>query len=312
MSSLDEFYDDLDDDQLIDMDDEGSEYVDALDALFNMSDDEDEGEDEDEDEDEDDPDVHMDESEGDSEEDDEDEERTGVYIVERDSDDSEQGLELRIDPSNPGHVMEILSLLRLHAGNTEQAQLSLRRLVGMPRENRRKRKWWKPQVEPHPAGLALLRSGDFGPVGPPRSKGHIRPGAPLKREASAIEDTAAALAAVDPGIEEEKEEDGGLPNGGYGWVIVLCILGLNACTWGVNTTYGVFSAYFLQNDYYGGTQLDYSWVGGLSAAIAVFQGPFVNWMVRRFGFKTPLYIGAVCVGLGQCMAGVATSFAGYI
>jgi MFS family permease len=136
-------------------------------------------------------------------------------------------------------------------------------------------------------------------------------GAPLKRERSAIEDTAAALAETDPGIEEEKEIDE-LPNGGYGWVIVVCILALNACTWGVNTTYGVFSAYFLQNDYYGGTQLDYSWVGGLSAAIAVFQGPLANWMVRRFGFKIPLYLGAVCVVLGQCMAGVATNFAGFI
>jgi hypothetical protein len=56
-------------------------------------------------------------------------------------------------------------------------------------------------------------------------------GAPLKRERSAIEDTAAALAETDPGIEEEKEIDE-LPNGGYGWVIVVCILALNACTWG--------------------------------------------------------------------------------
>lgn len=23
-----------------------------------------------------------------------------------------------------------------------------------------------------------------------------------------------------------------LPNGGYGWVVVLCVLGVNACTWG--------------------------------------------------------------------------------
>ncbi len=56
-------------------------------------------------------------------------------------------------------------------------------------------------------------------------------GAPLKRERSAIEDTAAALAETDPGIEEEKAVDE-LPNGGYGWVIVVCILALNACTWG--------------------------------------------------------------------------------
>lgn len=46
--------------------------------------------------------------------------------------------------------------------------------------------------------------------------------------------------------------------------------------------------------------------------MAVLQGPLANWMVRRFGFKTPLYLGTVCVGLGQCMAGVTTSFAGFI
>lgn len=153
---------------------------------------------------------------------------------------------------------------------------------------------------------------------------HLAPGdgGALKRESSTAEDTEAALAAVDPGVEEERA-DGALPNGGYGWVIVCCMLALNASTWGtflhlalltpgINTTYGVFSAYFLQNDYYGGTQLDYSWVGGLSAAMAVLQGPLANWMVRRYGFKAPMYLGAVCVGLGQCMAGVTTSFAGFI
>lgn len=34
---------------------------------------------------------------------------------------------------------------------------------------------------------------------------------------------------------EEKEGEGEhdeLPNGGYGWVIMVCLLGLNACTWG--------------------------------------------------------------------------------
>lgn len=56
-------------------------------------------------------------------------------------------------------------------------------------------------------------------------------GGELKRERSAVEDTEAALAAVDPGIEEERAVEA-LPNGGYGWVIVLCTLALNASTWG--------------------------------------------------------------------------------
>lgn len=39
--------------------------------------------------------------------------------------------------------------------------------------------------------------------------------------------------ALDPGVIEEHIDSGGeLPNGGYGWVVVVCILCLNACTWG--------------------------------------------------------------------------------
>ncbi|KAL1408576.1 hypothetical protein Q8F55_005389 [Vanrija albida] len=103
-----------------------------------------------------------------------------------------------------------------------------------------------------------------------------------------------------------------LPNGGYGWVVVICVLGVNACTWGVNTTYGVYSSYFLQHNYYAATQLDYAWVGGLSAAIAVAMGPLANLFVRKFGFKAPMYAGSVLVGLGQCCAGVTKSFGGFL
>ncbi|MDA4805220.1 hypothetical protein NY486_04840, partial [Enterobacter hormaechei] len=58
-----------------------------------------------------------------------------------------------------------------------------------------------------------------------------------------------------------------------------------------NTTYGVYSSYFLQHNYYAATQLDYAWVGGLSAAIAVAMGPLANFFVRKFGFKAPMYFG---------------------
>jgi hypothetical protein len=39
-----------------------------------------------------------------------------------------------------------------------------------------------------------------------------------------------------PGIEEEGQEGGeageGIPDGGYGWVVVGCMVAMNACTWG--------------------------------------------------------------------------------
>lgn len=134
---------------------------------------------------------------------------------------------------------------------------------------------------------------------------------PLKPERSGMTD------------ESNDEDEDELPNGGYGWIIMLCLVGLNACTWGkgllrlsltvgINTTYGVFSSYFLEFNYYSASQLDYAWVGGLSAAMAVLMGPPANWMVRRFGFKVPLYIGAAGVGLGQCLAGICTTFGPFL
>lgn len=38
--------------------------------------------------------------------------------------------------------------------------------------------------------------------------------------------------ALDAGVTAEHEDSPQLPNGGYGWVVVVCILALNACTWG--------------------------------------------------------------------------------
>lgn len=80
----------------------------------------------------------------------------------------------------------------------------------------------------------------------------------------------------------------------------------------INTTYGVFTSYFLQYNYYGATQLQYAFTGGLSAAMAVLQGPLANWMTRKFGYKVPLFVGAVLVALGQCLSGISKSFGAFI
>lgn len=41
--------------------------------------------------------------------------------------------------------------------------------------------------------------------------------------------TTTQVAINDKSVDHTIDE---LPNGGYGWVIVVCLLGLNACTWG--------------------------------------------------------------------------------
>ncbi|RSH89199.1 hypothetical protein EHS25_002311 [Saitozyma podzolica] len=103
-----------------------------------------------------------------------------------------------------------------------------------------------------------------------------------------------------------------IPDGGYGWVIVGAILASNAVTWGINTTYGVFSAYYLAYNYYQATTLDYAWVGGLSVACSLLCAPLANYLTRRFHFRLPMFMGAVCVSVGQCAAGVCKSFGPFL
>ncbi|EST09734.1 Major facilitator superfamily [Kalmanozyma brasiliensis GHG001] len=98
--------------------------------------------------------------------------------------------------------------------------------------------------------------------------------------------------------------------GGYGWVNVVCSIFVNASTWGVNTTFGVYFSYYLQNDYFpGATPMRYAYVGGLSISSCMLVAPFVNLLWRSSGwFKTPLYLGMVLVSLGQIGAGLSRTY----
>ncbi|WVR06169.1 hypothetical protein IAU60_003199 [Kwoniella sp. DSM 27419] len=135
--------------------------------------------------------------------------------------------------------------------------------------------------------------------------------------------------AVDPSLEEKDRRSAGdveagsgggaaqeedvNPEGGYGWVIVICLMASNAVTWGINTTYGVYSSYYLANNYFdGGTQLGYAWVGGLSVASCLLCGPLANFLTGLWGFRVTMLIGSACVVLGQCMAGICKSFGAFL
>ncbi|CBQ67491.1 related to ESBP6-similarity to Monocarboxylate transporter [Sporisorium reilianum SRZ2] len=98
--------------------------------------------------------------------------------------------------------------------------------------------------------------------------------------------------------------------GGYGWVNVVCSIFVNAVTWGVNTTFGVYFSYYLQHDYFtGATPMRYAYVGGLSVAACMLAAPFSNLLWRSSGwFKTPLYLGMVFVTMGQVGAGLCRTY----
>ncbi|PBP22552.1 hypothetical protein BUE80_DR006533 [Diplocarpon rosae] len=82
------------------------------------------------------------------------------------------------------------------------------------------------------------------------------------------------------------------PDGGYGWLVVACVALINAHTWGINSSYGVFLAHYLSfNTFPGATSLEYAFVGGLSISLALVVAPVATVCVGRFGTQFTLSIG---------------------
>ncbi|KAK4128256.1 MFS general substrate transporter [Parathielavia appendiculata] len=82
--------------------------------------------------------------------------------------------------------------------------------------------------------------------------------------------------------------------GGYGWVVVFSVLLINAHTWGLNSSYAVFLAYYLRSGTIeGSSPLGFAFVGGLSISIALLVSPFATWCIGRFGTAFSLRIGVV-------------------
>ena len=94
-----------------------------------------------------------------------------------------------------------------------------------------------------------------------------------------------------PHVEEKQEVDEP-PDGGYGWVCVVCTFFINAHTWGINSSYGVFLAYYLDNNYYpGASALEFAFVGGLSISQALLISPLATYITRVYGTRTTLLLG---------------------
>jgi MFS family permease len=109
-------------------------------------------------------------------------------------------------------------------------------------------------------------------------------------------DSIASIPPTDP-IEDKApvaEESWTPPNGGYGWVCVVASFFINAHTWGMNSSYGVFLAYYLANNTFpGATRIDYAFIGGLSISSALFISPIATLCIRHFGTRTTLLTGVL-------------------
>ena len=117
----------------------------------------------------------------------------------------------------------------------------------------------------------------------------------LGKEHTSPEDTAKVVAIpdIEPSqLEREKQEADEPPNGGIAWLYVACSFLINAHTWGINSSYGIFLAFYLNNNYYpGATALEFAFVGGLSISQALLISPLATYVTRVYGTRTTLLLG---------------------
>lgn len=103
------------------------------------------------------------------------------------------------------------------------------------------------------------------------------------------------------------QDPAAVPDGGYGWVCVACVFFLNACTWGIAATYGVFLSHYLSTSTFpGATALDYAFIGGLQFGCSLSLATPVTIMTRRLGIHIPMLFGIVTQTTGYVLASYST------
>lgn len=125
-----------------------------------------------------------------------------------------------------------------------------------------------------------------------------------------VDDKVAGIDTALPNMSEESPPSSSPPpppNGGYGWVCTGCVAIINAHTWGLNSSYGVFLAHYLAEDVFpGATSLHYGFVGSLSFSVALLISPLVTICVRHFNTKPTMLVGVVLEAASLICASWAT------
>ncbi|KAI1297578.1 major facilitator superfamily transporter [Xylaria venustula] len=95
--------------------------------------------------------------------------------------------------------------------------------------------------------------------------------------------------------------------GGYGWVVVAAVAFLNAHSWGINSTFAVFLAYYIRTNTFQSSDLGYAFIGGLSLSLAFVVSPLATFLAGwdKFGTRLTIFTGVIF----EVIAFIGASFA---
>lgn len=102
-------------------------------------------------------------------------------------------------------------------------------------------------------------------------------------------------------VSSSDDDEFQIPDGGYGWLVVLAVFLINANTWGANSGFSIYLAHYLEDGTFsGGDKYDYALIGGMSFGIGLILAPGVNVLHGYIGTKPTIMLGA-CVQFAALM-----------
>ncbi|KAL3298833.1 monocarboxylate transporter [Colletotrichum asianum] len=97
----------------------------------------------------------------------------------------------------------------------------------------------------------------------------------------------------DNSSQDDQAEDSP-PNGGYGWACTVAAAVVNDHSWGFNSAYAVFLAYYLEHDIFpGSSPLEYAFITSLSLTCLLLISPVATKCVQRYGIRPTMFCGVV-------------------
>ncbi|ODQ81590.1 hypothetical protein BABINDRAFT_170332 [Babjeviella inositovora NRRL Y-12698] len=92
--------------------------------------------------------------------------------------------------------------------------------------------------------------------------------------------------------KNSKKNQFDIPNGGYGWVIVLAIFLINVSTWGANSGFAIYLAFYLRTELFTDSAELYALIGGLAIGSGVTFSPVFTYLTGKIGIRPVMIIGA--------------------
>ncbi|XP_073997928.1 chaski isoform X2 [Rhodnius prolixus] len=103
----------------------------------------------------------------------------------------------------------------------------------------------------------------------------------------------------------QKKEEGVIPDGGWGWVVVFGSLVISMIADGISFSFGLLYEMFLVE--FGESKSVTSWIGSLFMAVPLLSGPLCSALVDRFGCRWMTILGGILSCAGFVLSAFATS-----